>query len=420
MCFKYKIMKKFKFMIPGLVILVVALGLIVPVVAKTINVGSEKETLVVGQPVDLTYAAEKAVNSVVYIKVTVNSRTESVEYYDPFEDFFGDFFGRGNGGSRRREMQTPKRQASGSGVIISTDGYIVTNNHVVDGADELTVKLNDNREFKARIIGQDKTTDLALIKVEENDLPAIKIGSSDNLKLGEWVLAVGNPFNLTSTVTAGIVSAKARSMGANGVESFIQTDAAINPGNSGGALVNTSGELVGIKKILDKYKDIILQVRVGATDFSSCFGVRRGVDYSIYDIMTVREILADIVNIFGRSNDYVISGPVWEYFRASKRMMFESLPSDHIEDCLLKRIPIVNHEIDGLLREVILDKANGFVGRTVIHPSNDRGGVFKGESGNKMNEVKPHTNWARKIYMRSRAYGVIENENDYIKLFSVE
>ena len=211
-------MKKFKFMIPGLVILVVALGLIVPVVAKTINVGSEKETLVVGQPVDLTYAAEKAVNSVVYIKVTVNSRTESVEYYDPFEDFFGDFFGRGNGGSRRREMQTPKRQASGSGVIISTDGYIVTNNHVVDGADELTVKLNDNREFKARIIGQDKTTDLALIKVEENDLPAIKIGSSDNLKLGEWVLAVGNPFNLTSTVTAGIVSAKARSMGANGVE----------------------------------------------------------------------------------------------------------------------------------------------------------------------------------------------------------
>lgn len=205
-----------------------------------------------------------------------------------------------------------------------------------------------------------------------------------------------------------------------------------------------TGELVGIKKILDKYKDIILQVRVGATDFSSCFGVRRGVDYSIYDIMTVREILADIVNIFGRFNDYVISGPVWEYFRASKRMMFESLPSDHIEDCLLKRIPIVNHEIDGLLREVILDKANGFVGRTVIHPShikyvnalqavtreeytdavnilkNDRGGVFKGESGNKMNEVKPHTNWARKIYMRSRAYGVIENENDYIKLFSVE
>lgn len=201
-------------------------------------------------------------------------------------------------------------------------------------------------------------------------------------------------------------------------------------------------ELTEIKKILDKYKDIVLQVRVGATDFSSCFGVRRGVDYSIYDILTVREILSDIINIFGRNNEYVISGPVWEYFRASKQMMFDDLPSYDVEDCLLKRIPIVNSEIDGLLREVVLDKANGFVGRTVIHPShvqyvnamqavtkeeytdavnilgNDKGGVFKGESGNKMNEVKPHTNWAKKIYMRSRAYGVIENENSYIKLFT--
>ncbi len=243
-------MKKLNFMLPGLFILVVALGLIVPVVAKTINVDSQEEKLEAGQPVDLTYAAEKSVNSVVFIKVTTNSRVESVEYYDPFEDLFGDFFGRGNGGTRRRQMQTPKRQASGSGVIISTDGYIVTNNHVVDGADELTVKLNDNRELKARIIGQDKTTDLALIKVEDSNLPAIKIGSSDDLKLGEWVLAVGNPFNLTSTVTAGIVSAKARSMGANGVESFIQTDAAINPGNSGGALVNVRGELVGINAMI--------------------------------------------------------------------------------------------------------------------------------------------------------------------------
>lgn len=201
-------------------------------------------------------------------------------------------------------------------------------------------------------------------------------------------------------------------------------------------------ELIEIKKILDKYKDIVLQVRVGATDFSSCFGVRRGVDYSIYDILTVREILSDIINVFGRNNDYVISGPVWEYFRASKQMMFEDLPSYDVEDCLLKRIPIVNTEIDGLLREVVLDKANGFVGRTVIHPThvpyvnamqavtkeeytdavnilgNEKGGVFKGESGNKMNEVKPHTNWATKIYMRAQAYGVIENENSYIKLFT--
>ena len=201
--------------------------------------------------VDLTYAAEKAVNSVVYIKVTVNSKTQMVDYYDPFEDFFGDFFGQGNGGRQQRRVETPKRTGAGSGVILTADGYIVTNNHVVEGADELLVKLNDNREFKARIIGLDKTTDLALIKVEAKDLPAIKVGSSEALKLGEWVLAIGNPYGLTSTVTAGIVSAKARSLGGgNGIESFIQTDAAINPGNSGGALVNANGDLVGINAML--------------------------------------------------------------------------------------------------------------------------------------------------------------------------
>ncbi len=139
-------------------------------------------------------------------------------------------------------------------------------------------------------------------------------------------------------------------------------------------------ELIGIRDILDKYKDIVLQIRVGATDFSSCFGVRRGVDYSIYDILTVREILSDIINVFGRNNDYVISGPVWEYFRASKQMMFQELPRYGIEDSLLKRIPIVNTEIDGLLREVILDKANGFIGRTVIHPSHIK--VCKCDAGN--------------------------------------
>lgn len=201
--------------------------------------------------VDLTYAAENTVNSVVYIKVTMNSKTQTVEYQNPFfDDFFGQFFGEGNGGTQRRQVQTPKRQAAGSGVIISKDGYIVTNNHVVSEADEITVKLNDNREFKGRIIGLDKTTDLALIKIEGENLPAIPIGDSDKLKLGEWVLAVGNPFNLTSTVTAGIVSAKSRSLHANDIESFIQTDAAINQGNSGGALVNAKGELVGINAML--------------------------------------------------------------------------------------------------------------------------------------------------------------------------
>ena len=208
-----------------------------------------------GQPVDLTYAAEKALPSVVYIKNTQNSKLQTVEYSDPFEDFFSDpfggFFGRGqgNGGRRQRQVQTPKRTAAGSGVIISADGYIVTNNHVVDGADELMVTLNDNKEYSARIIGADATTDLALIKIDAKNLPAIVIANSDNAKVGEWVLAVGNPLGLNNTVTAGIVSAKARTMG-QGVSSMIQTDAAINQGNSGGALVNVRGELIGINAML--------------------------------------------------------------------------------------------------------------------------------------------------------------------------
>lgn len=205
----------------------------------------------VGGLVDLTAAAESTVNSVVYIKVVTGGQTQTVTVQDPFDDIFGEFFGfGGRGRGQQRQVQTPKRESAGSGVIISQDGYIVTNNHVVRDANEITVKLNDNREFTGRIIGLDETTDLALIKVDAKGLPAIKIGNSDDLKLGQWVLAVGNPFNLTSTVTAGIVSAKARSLGANGIESFIQTDAAINAGNSGGALVNEKGELVGINAML--------------------------------------------------------------------------------------------------------------------------------------------------------------------------
>ena len=202
--------------------------------------------------VDLSTAAETAVNSVVYISVTIEGKTQKVQVQDPFEDFFGDFFGFGQRRQQpqQREYKQPDRHGAGSGVIISSDGYIVTNNHVVGQADEISVKLNDGREFNGRIIGTDETTDLALVKIDAKGLPAIKIGNSDDLKLGQWVLAVGNPFNLNSTVTAGIVSAKARSLGANGVESFIQTDAAINAGNSGGALVNERGELVGINSMI--------------------------------------------------------------------------------------------------------------------------------------------------------------------------
>lgn len=165
-----------------------------PAVANVAPVADANNQPTTGVTPDLTYAAEKAVNSVVYIKVTQNSKTQTYDYYDPFEDFFGDIFGRGggNGGIQKRQYQTPQRKSAGSGVIISADGYIVTNNHVVDGADEINVKLNDNREFKARIIGTDKTTDLALVKIEGSNFPAITIGSSENLKLGEWVLAVGN------------------------------------------------------------------------------------------------------------------------------------------------------------------------------------------------------------------------------------
>ena len=222
-----------------------------------VNASPAAAAAVPAQPVDLTYAAEKSLPSVVHILSTKNSKVQTVEVQsDPFSDFFSDPFGffgnpnQGNGGRQKRSVRTPKQQGSGSGVIISADGYIVTNNHVVADADELTVTLNDNKEYSARIIGTDKTTDLALIKIEGKNFPAITIAHSENIKVGEWVLAVGNPFNLTNTVTAGIVSAKGRSLYQNGVESFIQTDAAINPGNSGGALVNTRGELIGINAML--------------------------------------------------------------------------------------------------------------------------------------------------------------------------
>lgn len=200
------------------------------------------------QRTDLTDAAEKSVHAVVHIKSTEKGKTAVIRRAPDIYDFF---FGDGMG--RQQRVQTQPRVGFGSGVILSDDGYIVTNNHVIEGADEIQVTLNDNRTFPARLVGTDANTDLALVKIETDDkLPFLIVGDSDNLKIGEWVLAVGNPFNLTSTVTAGIVSAKARSLGVynGGIESFIQTDAAINQGNSGGALVNAKGELVGINSVL--------------------------------------------------------------------------------------------------------------------------------------------------------------------------
>jgi len=187
--------------------------------------------------VDFTYAAELTVHAVVHVKTKTMMGSQATNPI--LEWFYGERY------SRPREVK-----GFGSGVIISPDGYIITNNHVIEGADNVDVKLNDNREFTAEVVGRDPSTDIALLKIKADKLPYIKYGDSEELKLGEWVLAVGNPFNLTSTVTAGIVSAKGRSLGILDtdyrIESFIQTDAALNMGNSGGALVNTRGLLVGI------------------------------------------------------------------------------------------------------------------------------------------------------------------------------
>ncbi|MBI3511984.1 MAG: Do family serine endopeptidase [Bacteroidetes bacterium] len=196
--------------------------------------------------VDFTGAASQTVQAVVHVKT---KSTTQQTYYDPFQGFFG-----GNG----MQVIPREQEGSGSGVIITTDGYIVTNNHVVENADVIQVILNDKRTYDATVVGTDINTDLAVLKIDEKDLPFISYGNSDDVKVGEWVLAVGNPFNLTSTVTAGIVSAKARNInlissngsGTGAVEAFIQTDAAVNPGNSGGALVNTAGQLVGINSAI--------------------------------------------------------------------------------------------------------------------------------------------------------------------------
>lgn len=195
------------------------------------NVGLSSEA------VDFTDAADKAVHSVVHVK-NVSVRT----VYNPIAEFF---YGSRGGAQQQEQIGT------GSGVIISADGYIVTNNHVIKDANELEVTLNNKKVYKAKLIGTDSKMDIALLKIDADEkLPFTAFADSDQIKVGEWVLAVGNPYNLNSTVTAGIVSAKARNLDNKGIQSFIQTDAAVNPGNSGGALVNTRGELIGINTMI--------------------------------------------------------------------------------------------------------------------------------------------------------------------------
>lgn len=200
-------------------------------------------------PIDFENAAEASVSAVVHVKTQTKPRT--VVQQDPFAQLFGDDFFGG-----RRQVLIPPQMGSGSGVVISADGYIVTNNHVVAGADKVTVTFNDRYTTEASVVGTDPSTDIAVLKVDEKNTPFMEFGNSDNVRLGQWVLAVGYPLTLDATVTAGIVSAKSRSIGINrtqsatAIESFIQTDAAVNPGNSGGALVNTDGQLIGINSAI--------------------------------------------------------------------------------------------------------------------------------------------------------------------------
>lgn len=273
--------------------------------------------------VDLTDAAEKSIHAVVHVKTQYMQNASSG---NPLFDFF---YGQ-------QQYQVPV-QSSGSGVIISEDGYIVTNNHVIDNSDYIEVVLNDKRSYQAKLIGRDETTDIALLKIEQKNLPYLMYGNSDNLKIGEWVLAVGNPFNLTSTVTAGIVSAKARNINIltkqYAIESFIQTDAAVNPGNSGGALVNTSGELIGIN-----------------TAIASKTGSYVGYSFAI-PVNIVKKIIADLLE-FG------------EVQRAYMGVTIQDIDSKVAEQLKLEKIEGVY--VNGLSQQGAADNAGMQTGDIIL------------------------------------------------------
>lgn len=244
-----------------------------------------------GPMVDFERAATKAAPAVVHIKVSATPRQVSQgpgSQGSPFDDFFGDFFGE-----QQRSTPAPQKRGSGSGVVISADGYIVTNNHVVDEADEISVTLNNKKDYKAKLIGKDPSSDLAVIKIEASGLDYLSFANSDDVHLGQWVLAIGYPLGLETTVTSGIVSAKSRSLGINSrqsnspVESFIQTDAAVNPGNSGGALVNTEGNVIGINSAI-----------------ASPTGSYAGYSYAIPSNL-VKKIVADIMEFGSTKRAYL-------------------------------------------------------------------------------------------------------------------
>ncbi len=249
-------------------------------------------------PVDFSPAATSATPAVVHIKTKTKARqiTNNQRQRNPFSDFFGDdVFGDFFSGPRVQMI--PEQKASGSGVVISQDGYIITNNHVIEGADEISVTLSNKRSYKATVVGSDPNTDLAVIKIEGNNFPYLVYGNSDEVRLGQWVMAIGYPLNLDVTVTAGIVSAKARAIGINRgsspIESFIQTDAAVNPGNSGGALINTAGELIGINSAI-----------------ASPTGAYAGYSYAI-PVNIVKKIINDLTKFGAVQRAYIgISYPI--------------------------------------------------------------------------------------------------------------
>ncbi|WP_438946527.1 S1C family serine protease [Sediminibacterium sp.] len=268
--------------------------------------------------IDFTAAATTGTPAVVHIKTRTKAKqiSNSQRQRNPFADMFGDDFGDFFGGPRIQ----PEQRASGSGVIITEDGYIVTNNHVIDGADEINVTLANKKSYKATLIGQDPNSDLAVIKIEGKSFPYIVYGNSDDAKLGQWVLAIGYPFSLDVTVTAGIISAKARSIdingrqGANPVESFIQTDAAVNPGNSGGALINTNGELIGINSAI-----------------ASPTGSYAGYSYAI-PVNMVKKIVTDIVKFGTVQRAYIgISYPKENLSDEAKRELEKELGTAYKE-----------------------------------------------------------------------------------------
>lgn len=324
----------------------------------------------VGNGIDFTQAAEKVMPTVVHIATKTTVRSSA---YPPGFDLWRDFFGDSWDVPQKENIQ----QASGSGVIVQKDGYIVTNNHVVKGADEISVTLHDKREFTATVIGTDPNTDLALIKIDADDLSAISFANSDDVKVGEWCLAVGNPFNLNSTVTAGIVSAKGRNINIlkqkYAIESFIQTDAAINPGNSGGALTNASGDLIGINTAI-------------ASPTGSYTGYGFAVPANIvskviYDLKTYGIVQRGFLGVSIRDLDSKLANE--KGYKINKGVYIESVSDNGAADKAGIKAGDVIIEIDGVpvttsteLQEIIGRRAPGDAIRVAVVRNGDKDLVF--------------------------------------------